>query len=609
MKNECFIGQVRPSQLLWTYGPGAFIDLPNISVVTMGLDFWKDTSENIIIEPRLLASVQRVAGAQVQKLVAPPIPQDGTVTPYSAEYFRGVPVRPFPRWLRCTKCNILAEYDTGLFELRQNTTRPEQTHFEHKSCQYKHAVAVPARFLVACANGHIDEFPWRWFVHGGPSDCQGSLHFYETGSSRLEDIHVECECGRQRKMQDAFSSFIPNILPACRGHHPHLNSFEPCTEKLRPVMLGSSNSWFPMTLSALSIPTEDSELAEIISSRWDVFQECESEKTAALLWKAIGRNLDHWPLAEIWDLIQRKKKQQVPAARISEEDVRVPEWKVLTSPNPPHDRRNFLCKETPPPDQFREFISEVRLLERLRRVNVLINFTRLEPPDELSYMNPKRQDRILLSKRPPEWLPASEVFGEGIFIRFNEEKLQEWETRPEVKARDHLIHECYKAWRGSRRLNPEIGYPGARYIILHSLSHLLVRELSKYCGYNTASIQERIYASTKTDPPMAWLLLYTAAPDSDGTLGGRVEMGEKKHLEEIILRTLENAQNCPSDPLCSKRRIEYGRFPNGAACHSCIFVPETTCEICNRFLDRSMVVAPPDEGRLGFFPASEVEDQ
>jgi len=607
-KNECFIGQVRPSQLLWTYGPGAFIDLPNISVVTMGLDFWKDPSEDVIMEPRLLAAVQRVVGPQVKKLVTPPIPQDATPAPYTSEYFHGVPVRPFPRWLRCTKCNMLANYDSGIFELKPNPVRPELTHFEHKMCNHKFPVAVPARFLVACPNGHVDEFPWHWFVHRGPSDCDGRLFFREKGSSRVEDIYIECdECHRWRAMKDAFSSFLPNVLPACRGHHPHLDSFEPCNEKLKPVMLSSSSSWFPMTLSVLSIPTEDSELAEIISNHWESFQMCENEVMVNLVWKTLGRNYDRWSLAEICDLIQQKKKQSVPVSHISEEDVRVPEWKILTSANPPHDRRNFLCKETPVPEVFREFISDVRLIERLRKVNVLINFTRLDPPDELSFVNPKRLERILLSKRSPEWLPACEVFGEGIFLRFREDKLREWETRPEVKRRNQSIQGRYKKWRSERRLNPEIGYPGARYIMLHTLSHLLVRELSMYCGYSTASIQERIYASTSTEPPMAGILLYTAAADSDGTLGGLVEMGRKKTLEDMLFHALANAQCCPSDPLCASKRPQFERFPNGAACHSCVFVPETTCENCNQFLDRSFVMNPLNDERRAFFPSSILE--
>ena len=178
------VGQVRPSQLLWTYGPGALIDLPNLSVLTMGLDRWNPDRCPPIEEARLLAAVRRVLGPQVERLRMPPFLREDGVDPMSAEGKIGVPVRPFPRWLRCVKCGLLAEYDSGLFDIKANPYRPEQTHFVHSNCEKgKNADAVPARFLLACRNGHLDDFPWHWFVHGGPSECKGTLRFFKRGAS------------------------------------------------------------------------------------------------------------------------------------------------------------------------------------------------------------------------------------------------------------------------------------------------------------------------------------------------------------------------------------------------------------------------------------------
>ena len=129
------VGQVRPSQLLWTYGPGALIDLPNLSVLTMGLDRWNPDRCPPIEEARLLAAVRRVLGPQVERLRMPPFLREDGVDPMSAEGKIGVPVRPFPRWLRCVKCGLLAEYDSGLFDIKANPYRPEQTHFVHSNCE------------------------------------------------------------------------------------------------------------------------------------------------------------------------------------------------------------------------------------------------------------------------------------------------------------------------------------------------------------------------------------------------------------------------------------------------------------------------------------------
>lgn len=183
MANEkTVVGSVRPSQLLWTYGPGALVDLPNLSVITSGIDIWQKERCAVITEARLLAAVQQRLGAQVESLRMAPFSKSETSDRLSAEARVGVPVRPFPRWLRCVKCGLLAPYDNGLFELKENPYRPESTRFVHAGCRGsdgklppKDADAVPARMLLACRNGHLDDFPWHWFVHSGPSTCRGTL--------------------------------------------------------------------------------------------------------------------------------------------------------------------------------------------------------------------------------------------------------------------------------------------------------------------------------------------------------------------------------------------------------------------------------------------------
>ena len=114
------VGEIRPSQLLWTYGPGALIDLPNLSVVTMGIDRWEKDRCQPIQEARLLANVRSVLGPQVEALRMPPVGDGDAVDPFSAAALIGVPVKPFPRWLRCVKCGLLSPYDAGLFKLREN---------------------------------------------------------------------------------------------------------------------------------------------------------------------------------------------------------------------------------------------------------------------------------------------------------------------------------------------------------------------------------------------------------------------------------------------------------------------------------------------------------
>jgi hypothetical protein len=273
---------------------------------------------------------------------------------------------------------------------------------------------------------------------------------------------------------------------------------------------------------------------------------------------------------------------------------------VLTDPNPPTDWPHFLSKRVVPPPEFKKQIAGVLLLERLREVNALIGFTRVEAPEETA--NPAdRPPRADLCKDPPRWVPATQVHGEGIFIRFDEAEILKWEGRGAVKVRNDNLLAGHRGWRNSRKLDPDEAYPGIRYAMLHTLSHLLIRELALECGYNAASIRERIYADTEGDRKQAGILIYTAAADSDGTLGGLVELGKPENLGRLLKQALTRAGICSSDPLCSEHKPAEDRSLHAAACHACSFVSETSCEMGNRYIDRALLVPTLETGDAAFF--------
>jgi hypothetical protein len=159
----------------------------------------------------------------------------------------------------------------------------------------------------------------------------------------------------------------------------------------------------------------------------------------------------------------------------------------------------------------------------------------------------------------------------------------------------------HRGWRNARKLVPDEGYPGIRYVMLHTFAHVLIRELALECGYNAASIRERIYAKKDDNHSMAGVLLYTAAADSDGTLGGLVELGKKEHLGRLIEQALRRSEICSSDPLCSEHDPRTDRSLHVAACHACTFVAETSCERGNRYLDRALLVHTLDTQDAAFF--------
>jgi hypothetical protein len=242
----------------------------------------------------------------------------------------------------------------------------------------------------------------------------------------------------------------------------------------------------------------------------------------------------------------------------------------------------------------------VLLLERLREVNALIGYTRVEAPEETDDPD-ERPPMADLTRANPTWVPATEVHGEGIFIRFNEGELGKWERIQAVKERDEKLIAGHKGWRNSRKLDADVGYPGIRYAMLHTFAHLLIRELALECGYNASSIRERIYASSGGDQNMAGVLLYTAAADSDGTLGGLVELGKPEHLGRIITQALSRSEVCASDPLCSEHDPSKDRSLHLASCHACTLVAETSCERGNRYLDRALLLKTFENPDSAFF--------
>lgn len=618
--NKRKVGDLRPSQLLYTFGVGAIVELPNLSVMVMGLDDWPiEQGSSEIAEPRLLKAVQKELGPQIGKLLTPPVTPESIgyqAAPFEDTANVGVPVAPFPRWLLCPQCRLLAPIHSGLFELKLDPYRKDRSRYVHRNCNKarKPPTAVPARFLVACEHGHLDDFPWVEFVHRGKTDCRYELRLYELGASgEVADIEVQCvKCGVKksntgeakttRRMSDAFSEEGRLELSKCRGRWPHLRKFheEACKEKQKAILLGASNSWFPMLLSALSIPSTTDKLDQLIDQNWAELNECESAREVKLKRKLL-RGLAAYTEDQIWEAVHKKKTGSSEEDQEAS-DLREPEWQVFSNPNPNLDSRDFKLRVVKPPAEYKHVLKKVVLAERLREVRALIGFSRIESPGDYSELTEFPDDkRGLLSRAQPKWVPTSEVRGEGIFLDFAEEAIVAWTKKAD--ALDGQFFEAHRRWRTNRGLPPDEGYPSMRYVLLHSLAHALIRQLSLECGYSTASVRERIYSRNPGDKePMAGVLLYTAAPDSEGTLGGLVSLGEPKTLGRHLDQALEAIRMCAADPLCAEHQpYRDGLTLHGAACHACLFLPETSCERGNKYLDRSVLVSTVERADIAFF--------
>jgi len=609
------VGELRPSQLLFSSGVGAVVDLPHLSTMILGLDDWDIARATEIGEERLRVAVQAELGTQVNRLLTPPIAPDSAATsPFDPTAQVGVPVATFPRWVVCPYCHLLAPLKSELFELKTNPYRPDQTAYVHTNCSaHKPPIVLPARFLLACPQGHLDDFPWLEFIHGGPTDCKGPLRLLERGvSGEAADISVRCEapgCNKSRTMAEAFGPEGKENLPLCTGRRPHLRDYDPagCTDATarRAILLGASNSWFPLQLTVLAVPTAPDKLGQLVETQWHQLEKAQNLQNITLL-RSLGLLPDFALYADqaLWDAVEKKRAGAPAAAEAAA--LKTPEWQVFTQPGTHPQSADFRATAIAPPARYGHLLQQVVLVERLREVRALIGFTRIQSPGEFGEIEefpPERRAR--LSRKAPQWVPAGEVRGEGIFLQFAEAAVHAWETgHPALLGRGTAFGQAHREWRRQRHLDPDRGYPGLRFFLLHSFAHALMRQLALEAGYSAASIRERIYSLPPTDPdgPMAGVLLYTAAPDSEGTLGGLVRLGAPQELERHLTGALAAMALCAADPLCAEHLpTAESAVLHGAACHACLFAPETSCERGNKYLDRTLLVPTMETGELAFF--------
>lgn len=513
---------------------------------------------------------------------------------------------------------LLAQVNSGLFELKENPYYPDRTVYRHTNCSKSKGKpeAIPARFLVVCPSGHMDDFPWIDFVHH-QNQCIGKpllrlQEFGPTGAARY--LEVRCDtCQQSRRLSNAFGKDNLKNMPKCTGRRPHLRDYEiePCTQKARPMILGASNMWFPVTLSTVAIPLHSGKLEKLIDKKWIKLKDAPNIGVITYLRSQgeLGTELSEYSDEMIWEVIEVRNQQFSNDDELdTAPDLKAPEWQVFSDCDVSLNNDDFHLKPVNISDDwaYRDVIDQVIIVERLRETQALIGFTRIDSAGEFSDPQAKISiEPAPISRQALTWVPTDEVRGEGIFIQFNEKVIAAWEQETQIQTYADKFFEAHVRWRKARKIQPaDKGFPRMRYVLLHSFSHMLIRQLALESGYSMASIRERIYSRGPNDEsgPMAGILIYTAAAGSEGTLGGLAQLGEADVLENHIQQALEDAYLCASDPLCAENTPgRDARTIHGAACHACLFAPETSCERGNKYLDRSILVQTLERDNLAFF--------
>ncbi|QQM43668.1 DUF1998 domain-containing protein [Streptomyces liliifuscus] len=642
--NRAKVGSARPSSLLYTYGPGAIMDLPQFTIMPTGLDDWdriwrrRDSAPPQIHAPRLREVVRMMLRSPDVQLR--PHPWQPKKHMRSAEgNDLGVPSRVFPQWLRCTGCDmlgLLAQFD-------YKNTHPFRTDlavFEHAKCTGRagdgarkamRRTAIPARYLLACADGHLDEFPYDlWVHHGRPCEVAElpALKMEDRTAGKGASAVIKCaSCNQRRPMGEAQGEAGQRKLPLCRGRHPHLDAFEPkgCNRDTKLMLVGASNLWFAATQAIIVMPESKEEKASDLADR---------------VRTALGEKLGKWRhnLDMIRDLLDDRvdvtgltdhdleevlATASAPVATPEEQeeqlrdwdpvDLLVPEWRYLlrdilsTRVEDPKSGLTLAARERGP--QLRPEVGRVLAVERLRKVNALVGFTRIDDMDRVGDL-PRRLAPLTRAPRPA-WTVATEDRGEGVFLQLDETAVAAWEKRIldtdlwELHRASHERNFNRRFSETAAHVHPDTRLRPPRYWLVHTFAHILIREAALTCGYSAASLSERLYAwpAAEGRDPAAGLLICTTASDSDGTLGGLVQLSEPDRLQRLVASALHKAERCSSDPVCAMRTPQDPEdFLHGAACHCCVMASETSCERANRFLDRRFLLDLPGGSGLGFFP-------
>ncbi len=526
---------------------------------------------------------------------------------------KSIMTQRFPAWLFCPRCRRIW-YWLPPDELGADGKPPSC-----KNVECENAVLSPMRHIAVCEDGHLADVDWwRWAHSDQPEhSCERGdpmLNFEVRSEQGLSlDAHeIKClRCNASKSLKDfVFPGALQKIGQRCRGRQPW-QSWEqevPCDKPLEAIPRSQTAVHFSVTISALDLGLDATANSQV--------QEMAKDFNKIILPKLKSRNLSYSDACQpkYLDRFTSKFQENFPrcdnvAAQIrrlldehynvscasrlisTDADILAEEWTALTKPSNSIDLNSplFVSKRDWPSDNEADIelatkIKAVYLIEKLRVVRALCGFRRLKP-DSGQMISP------YLGKDKCDWRPAIEIYGEGIFIEFAQEALQEWEEH-NGKALHNWTEQSKKhmeqAGMAMRFEKLEPVFP--RFALIHTFSHILMRQLCYECGYSGASVGERIYVFEDK----AGVLIYTADGDSEGSLGGLIRQGREDRLGNSMIEALERAEWCSNDPICSELAH--------AACHACALVPETSCSHQNSLLDRQLLIGAKD-GRFvkGYF--------
>ncbi len=605
---------LRRSQIITNFGVGAITDMREFSGVLKSPDVWqvegvpvlKLINEERVEEVRLVNRLRGVLiNPSLEYFVMPPRKRD------EGKSIK-LPFTLFPRMLYCKICGRLKSFEEWFpkgLDYANNLKCTEKKN--KKTCNGK---LIPSRFIMICPKGHIDDFPYNNWVHRSNDDCgDPNLRIrFQGGGSSLDSIIIKCEnCNSSRSLAGALKYKNHSEDLVCRGNRPELYKkgnphIEGCgteARHLKFVLRNASNVYFAKIYSSISIPPLASTIVnEILAHNLFItIRDAKNDNDDALFNAAKNKALCLWseqynkePLY-FETLLSQLLDNNAPEQ--DEEQYRFAEFNAFQNETD-GDQTNFVIQNVEVSEELKKYhISVIRKAIRIREVRVLAGYSRVRPNDLVAENIEVQGENVTMrsalnrvvniadQNSKIKFLPGIETYGEGIFLSFNNDIFQQKSSLNTIVQRINRFN--INMGRNIQDGGRQIPF-NAKYIALHTLSHLLIRRLSFESGYPISSIRERIYCDVQHGNIMSGIFLYTVDMDSEGTMGGLCRLADSKYLEDIISIALEESDWCSSDPVCRESIGQGLGSLNLAACHSCCLLPETSCELGNRLLDRNM---------------------
>ena len=646
---------IRSGQLLTPFGIAQIVNFPKeISMMICGLDLWDQKIEQRKTEGghnAINENVLRVSERRLQRLLGvnyfrKPFPYN---TSSRKNNYLAIPGVRFPQWHHCTKFTCGRMREVELTFASEKIACP--------SCSSK---MIPVRFVAACSHGHIQDVPFREWVHNGPIPDDERDHEYLTyitgsGSGDLGSIYIKCKCKEGKSLaglmnvqkggniafdsalarigsnivdENKYTSDNPNNSNSsgqyCRGYRPWLGlegitNPENCNSHLQVLIRGGSNIHYSNIISALYLPETDEDANPIIAKifeklgrqQLEIYSSQDGSNTviSAVLESQIEVRSGQISKDELVEGVIAELNREDESGEVDNEaDLRQEEYKCIlrgrNSENSDFKALKKLFGEYVEKELLEKYFETVVLVEKLKETRVFTGFSRIAPD------NSDRQGKMQqLSREPVEWLPAYEVFGEGIFLKFRDDRIDEWQENNGDKF--NRLAERYHTAMYSRRVDYERRDINGAFITIHTFAHLLIKRLCFNCGYGSSSLRERIYFSSDSENRMNGILIYTSSGDSEGSMGGLVRQGKEQFLGRLLKDSIEDSRWCSADPVCSDIGKSSGQGPdniNGSACHNCCIIPETSCEEHNMLLDRSAIYGHLEDPSIGYFDFSKNKD-